>query len=160
MPSDYIKDIRKLIGHRELLSVGLGAFILDDEGEILFEKRADNGLYCLPGGSIDLKETLEEGLRREVKEEVGLELGELTLFYIMSGEKGKIVYPNGDVTYYVSFFYFAKAKPGSTPKISDGESEKLVWFALNEIPSEEKLLPGTGRALAAFRQYKGVPIVD
>lgn len=160
MPADYIKAMRKLIGNRELLSVGLGVLIQDQQSRILFEKRTDNGLYCFPGGSIDLGEKLEEAARRETKEEVGLELNDLTLFLITSGEQGRLEYPNGDVTYYVTFYYSSTPKEGSIPAIGDGESSELVWLSWDEIPEESRLLPGTKKALEAFQGYQGFPIVD
>ena len=160
MPTDYIKQIRKIIGHDPLLGVGLGVLIFNENEEILLEKRTDNGLYCFPGGSIDLGEKLEEAARRETREEVGLELNELTLFLITSGEQGRLEYPNGDVTYYVTFYYSSTPKEGSIPAIGDGESSELVWLSWDEIPEESKLLPGTKKALEAFRSYQGFPIVD
>ena len=54
MAVDYIPYIRKKVGHDEILSVSLAALIVNHEGKILLEKRRDNGLYSLPGGSIDL----------------------------------------------------------------------------------------------------------
>ena len=160
MPGDYVKEIRKIIGKRPLLSVGLGALIVREDGRILFEKRSDNGLYCLPGGSIDLGEKLEEAARREVLEEVGLELNDLTLFLITSGEEGKICYPNGDVTYYVSFYFLTSPRKGQKERIADRESSELRWFSPSEVPEEKYLLPGTKKALDAYLRFQGCLTLD
>ena len=34
---------------------------------LLFEKRSDNGMWCVPGGAIELGESLEQAMAREVK---------------------------------------------------------------------------------------------
>ena len=51
------------------------AFILNSKGELLVEKRKREpakGMYDLPGGFADMRETAEQGVRREVLEETGL----------------------------------------------------------------------------------------
>ena len=57
-------------------SVSVAAAIFDDSGEnVLLIKRRDNGRWEPPGGVLELDETIEEGLRREVREETGAEIG-------------------------------------------------------------------------------------
>jgi len=53
-------------------SVSVAAVIVDDEGRVLVTQRRDNGYWQPPGGVLELDETIEEGLRREVYEETGL----------------------------------------------------------------------------------------
>jgi 8-oxo-dGTP pyrophosphatase MutT (NUDIX family) len=48
------------------------AAIVDDEGRLLLIQRADDGLWAMPGGSIDMGETPAQGAVREVLEETGL----------------------------------------------------------------------------------------
>ncbi|GAA2474045.1 NUDIX hydrolase [Terrabacter carboxydivorans] len=65
-------------------SVSVAAAIFDDSGEnVLLIKRRDNGEWEPPGGVLELDETIEEGLRREVREESGVEVevGPLTGVY-------------------------------------------------------------------------------
>lgn len=53
-------------------SVSVAAAIFDDSGEnVLLIKRRDNGHWEPPGGVLELDETIEDGLRREVREEAG-----------------------------------------------------------------------------------------
>ena len=65
-------------------SVSVAAAIFDASGEnVLLIKRRDNGNWEPPGGVLELDETIEEGLRREVREETGaeIEVGPLTGVY-------------------------------------------------------------------------------
>lgn len=65
-------------------SVSVAAAIFDESGEnVLLIKRRDNGKWEPPGGVLELDETIEDGLRREVREETGaeIEIGPLTGVY-------------------------------------------------------------------------------
>ena len=65
-------------------SVSVAAAIFDDSGEnVLLIKRRDNGRWEPPGGVLELDESIEDGLRREVREETGAEVdvGPLTGVY-------------------------------------------------------------------------------
>lgn len=64
-------------------SVSVAAVITDDQGRALLIQRRDNSRWEPPGGVLELDETIEDGLRREVREETGLviEPGQLTGVY-------------------------------------------------------------------------------
>lgn len=96
---NYIKEMRKDIGHAPLMVTSCGVIIENEKGEILLQKRRDNGCWALLGGSMEIGEKFVEVAKREVYEEAGIEIGELTLFGIYSGEDGIITYPNGDICY-------------------------------------------------------------
>jgi len=56
--------------------VGVGAIVVKD-GRVLLVKRAtepSKGLWAIPGGSLELGETLREGAEREIREETGIEV--------------------------------------------------------------------------------------
>ncbi|RCV52188.1 NUDIX hydrolase [Marinitenerispora sediminis] len=56
-------------------SVSVAAAIVDPDGRLLTVQRADNGHWEPPGGVLELGESIEDGLRREVLEETGLHVG-------------------------------------------------------------------------------------
>ena len=56
------------------LVVAVSAVLTDDEGRILLQRRTDNRLWALPGGGMDLDESVPEAARREVREETGYEV--------------------------------------------------------------------------------------
>src|SRR5215471_18900870 len=56
-----------------IFRIGLFALIFDDEGRVLLGHRRDIDWWNLPGGGMEAGETVDEALRREVREETGLE---------------------------------------------------------------------------------------
>lgn len=149
---EYISYMRKMIGHKKMMSVGLACLITNERGEILLEKRSDNGKYCLPGGSINFDETVLEGLKREVKEETGISLKDAKLFLILSGKKEEFIYPNGDVTDYVDLIFYSKITSSDfdEKKKHDSESTSIRFYSANRLPSEEEMLRGTLRPIKKF----------
>ena len=55
-------------------SVSVSAVIVGEDDRVLLVRRRDNGRWEPPGGVLELDETIEAGLRREVREETGLEV--------------------------------------------------------------------------------------
>ncbi len=47
------------------------AAIFDGDGRVLLERRSDNGFWSLPGGAVDVGESVEQAVKREVMEETG-----------------------------------------------------------------------------------------
>lgn len=63
----------------QIQQVSVGGIILNGQKEVFVLKRADNddflpGFWEIPGGGLDFGENPEEGLKREIKEECGLEI--------------------------------------------------------------------------------------
>ncbi|MGX1193414.1 NUDIX hydrolase [Metabacillus sp. SLBN-84] len=110
--SDYIQTMRNLIGHQTLLTVGCGAIIEDENGRILLQQRTDRQEWGIPGGLLELGETFEETVKREVYEETGLSVEDLNLFGIYSGKKGFAEYENGDRVYSVQVIFVTKKFSG------------------------------------------------
>lgn len=57
---NYISELRKFIGNRPIISVGATILVVNEKKEILFQNRSDTLDWELPGGSMELRETLEE----------------------------------------------------------------------------------------------------
>jgi 8-oxo-dGTP pyrophosphatase MutT (NUDIX family) len=129
---NYVKDLRNLVGTRPLILPGAVVIILNDQQEVLLQHRTDGG-WGLPGGLMELGESLEETARREVKEETGLEIGELTLMNIFSGKDYYFKVSNGDELYSVTAVYVTKDVRGKM-NIDETESVEVQFFELNEWP--------------------------
>jgi 8-oxo-dGTP pyrophosphatase MutT (NUDIX family) len=130
--ADYVRTIRRSIGH-DLLMLPTTAFILlNDRDEILLQRRSDNGLWCCPGGTLDLGETVLESARREVLEETGLTVGRCELFGVYSGPELRAEYPNGDRTAVVQYVFVTRDFAGEL--LHDAESTELRFTPLDTLP--------------------------
>lgn len=105
--SGYVAEIRKLVGRRPLILAGATVIITDESGRVLLQRRGDTGNWDIPGGNLELGDTFEDAARREVKEELGLDLEELTFVSTYSGKEFYFPYPNGDEVYTVGVIYTA-----------------------------------------------------
>ena len=74
MVKDYIKWIRSKVGHEKVILVFAGGYVFDERGRVLLQKRGDSENWGFPGGAIELGETPENAVIRELKEETGLVL--------------------------------------------------------------------------------------
>lgn len=129
----YISELRKFIGKRPIISVGATVLILNEKKEILFQHRSDTLDWGLPGGSMELNETIEEAASRELKEETGLIAKQFELIGVFSGPRFYFKYPNGDETYSVINLFHAKNVSGRL-EMNDGESINLKYFSKDMIP--------------------------
>lgn len=131
----YIEEMRALIGHRPLITVGAGVLLIDEHDRILLQHRTDNGLWGIPGGGMEIGESLEVTARREVFEETGLEVAELTLFGVFSGPELLYTYPNGDKVCNVSVVYLTRTFRGRLVANPE-ESYTVRFFKPGDIPQE------------------------
>lgn len=145
----YISEIRKVVGHMPIMVTAAMGIIYDKEKGILFEKRTDNGMWCVPGGAMELGETAEEALRREIREETSLEVQNPRFFKVR--ENVHMVYPNGDEVYYTDLVYIIEDYSGHLGM--DDESSELKWFPIQELP--ENIMPTQiDYILAAVKEFQ------
>jgi ADP-ribose pyrophosphatase YjhB (NUDIX family) len=109
--------------------VGVGALVHDEEGRVLLIKRRfepNKGRWALPGGLLETGETLVYAGRREVREELGVEI-EVEEFFQVSEEiikdaEGKARF------HFVLVDFLAKLPPGGATITLNEESESFKWF--------------------------------
>ncbi len=130
----YIKDLRSILGTRPIIMIGAGVLLLRDR-QVLLQQRKDNGLWGIPGGSLEPGESLEEAAVREVFEETGLVIDRLTLFKVYSGKDQFYVYPNGDQIYDVCAAFWSKDFHGEL-KPEMEEVTALQYFDVEQYPAE------------------------
>ena len=128
----YIGEMRKHIGHAPMLTAGATVVVLRD-GKLLMNLRSDTNTWGIPGGAMELGETLEETAARELKEETDLTAEGFTLLHLFSGRDFYFQYPNGDELWSVVALYLAEGVTGK-PRITDGESRALRYFGKEELP--------------------------
>lgn len=103
-------------------SVSVAGVVVDDAGRALLIRRRDNGHWEPPGGVLELAEDIEDGLRREVREETGLAVEPVAL----TG-----VYKN--MTRGIVALVFRCRVTGGQLALSD-ETAEVRWAAAAEVP--------------------------
>ncbi|MGN7296072.1 NUDIX hydrolase [Ferdinandcohnia sp. SAFN-114] len=130
---EYYKYLRLYVGHKPIILPGSVVIIINQQNEVLLQKRKD-GYWGLPGGLMDLGESFEEVAKREVFEETGLVVENLKLLNVFSGSDHYFKVSNGDELYSVTAVYYTKDSSGEL-KIDYSESEEMQYFSLNNLPS-------------------------
>jgi ADP-ribose pyrophosphatase YjhB (NUDIX family) len=137
----------------EAIRPSVSAVVVRD-GRLLLQQRADGGQWGLPGGSVEIGETVTAAIEREVREETGFEIAVGRLIGVYSDPRLQVVrYPDGRVWHYVNLCFACDLR-GGTPRPQPGETLALGWFAPDALPAD--LLPvhrpRIGDAMAARSQ--------
>ena len=121
-----------------LLQDGAAAIVVNDKGQILLQQRKDNGKWGLPGGCQELGEEFEDTVIRELHEETNLVANkeDIKLISVLSGDKRKRCYPNGDIVYNNTVLYLIDKYVGNLKW--DDESKVMRFFDLENLPPEDK----------------------
>ena len=119
----------------DYVGVGVGAVIVDGEGRLFLAQRGpeaknERGLWEFPGGSVELGETLAEALRREMREEYGIEIavGELldVVDHILPGEG----------QHWVSPTFICTITCGEPVIRETTKCTAIGWFAPEDVPDD------------------------
>ena len=114
------------------LVVGSSAVVTDDEGRILLQRRSDSGNWALPGGAMDIGETLAQSAIREVKEETGFDVHIDHIIGIYSDPGHVFAYDDGEVRQEFSIC-LACTIAGGTLLVSS-ESIAVEFFPVADLP--------------------------
>jgi ADP-ribose pyrophosphatase YjhB (NUDIX family) len=102
-------DSERALGVRPSVS----AVIFDGRGRLLLQQRSDGGQWGLPGGSVEIGESVHDAVIREVREETGLQVTVLRLVGVYSDPALQVVrYPDGNVWHYVSVCFECAVRSG------------------------------------------------
>lgn len=130
-------------------TVAAAALVFDAGGRALFIRRALEpaaGKLGIPGGFIDFDETAEDGLRREVREEVGLEVERVRFLLSCPNQ-----YLYRDVTYpVVDLIFTADAVRPDAAVALDGVAG-IEWRRPRDVDPDALAFPSVRAAVAAVR---------
>lgn len=115
------------------LVVAASAVVTDERGRILLQRRRDNDLWALPGGGMDMSDSLPGTAIREVKEETGLDVEITGLVGTYTDPRHVIAYTDGEVRRQFNVCFTARMTGGELA-ISD-ESTELRFVDPGELQS-------------------------
>jgi 8-oxo-dGTP pyrophosphatase MutT (NUDIX family) len=128
---EFVLSLRQKIGHELLwLSTAIGA-VFDDDGRVLLGRRADIGVWTLPGGIIDPAEQPADAAVREVFEETGVVAVPEVLTSVSVSPP--MTYPNGDQVQYLEYCFRCRFG-GGVAEVNDGELSEVAWHPLDDLP--------------------------
>ncbi|WP_018547455.1 NUDIX hydrolase [Streptomyces sp. LaPpAH-108] len=107
------------------------AVVVDDHGRILLQRRVDNGMWALPGGRMEIGESLPGCAIRETREETGYDVQLVGIVGIYTDPGHVFAYDDGEVRQEFSICFLARPVGGQLA-VSD-ESTEVRWFDPSEI---------------------------
>jgi 8-oxo-dGTP pyrophosphatase MutT (NUDIX family) len=111
--------------------VAVTAFIQDSKGQVLLIRRTDNDLYAIPGGALELGETLTQTVQREVMEETGIDVQVTGLIGVYSDPDHVIEFTDGEVRQEFSICF--RADPTGGELRTSDESKEVLWVAPGDL---------------------------
>jgi ADP-ribose pyrophosphatase YjhB (NUDIX family) len=114
---------------------GGSALVVDATGAVLMQRRSDSGNWALPGGVMEIGETLEQCVVRETKEETGLDIDITGLLGIYTDPEHVIEYSDGEIRQEFNITYYGRVCGGQIT-VSDESTEVRFILAeeLEELP--------------------------
>lgn len=131
--SSYYRNLRNKIGTDLIFSPSVAAVIRSDEGKVLFVQSAEDQLWSIPAGAIELGETPAQAVRREVWEETGLTVRPLKILGVVGGRDFRWTYPDGNQVEYLTVVFECQVERGELTAI-DGESADFRYFDPSNLP--------------------------
>ena len=151
----YLGQLRKVVGNRKLIAPVARAVIRDRDGRILFVRRSDNGAWVMPAGGLELGESILDCLKREVREETGLEVTAATPIAIYSEPRFEYTNKYGAENKILSIVFLVEDWVGELLTGTD-ETTDARFFRLDELPDIPELYRET---LEDLKNYSGKVIV-
>lgn len=129
--SEYVRSLRERVGSSPLLLPGVTAFI-QDEDRFLVVRQRDSGRWSLVGGGVEPGEEPETALRREVREELGVDIEVLGIVGAYGGADLEVTYPNGDRVAYVTVAYRCSLASDALV-LEEDEVLETRWVTVDQI---------------------------
>jgi len=120
---------------KDYIGVGGGVLILNKKKEVLLLKRGKNskneaGWWCKPGGAVEYGEVAMEAMKREIKDEVGVDID----IWGILPNTDQILKKEGQ--HWLAVNYVANIKRGNPKIMEPHKHDEIKWFALNKLPKK------------------------
>ena len=146
---------------KQIPHVGVSGILYED-GQILLGKRCDNdnslpGLWNTPGGGLNFRETIADGIAREFREEVGLDVTSAPVPFSPSRPDFRHVVEAMHNPKRHTILIFQQVyrifHPPAKPLDGLSEVKWATWQDIREMADANLLTPGTAKALQAFWRH-------
>jgi mutator protein MutT len=132
---------------KDFTGVGVGAFILNDNNELFLllrakDSRVEPGTWMIPGGRVDFMEKMEDTVKREIKEEIGVDLD-----VVEPVKTNDHILPE---QHWVTTTFLCKIRSGEPKIMEPHKHDDLGWFPLDKMP--ENLSIATQNSIKAYRE--------
>ena len=137
----------------DFIGIGCGALIVNDKNQVLLLRRTEKcqggmkGIWSRPGGTVEFGETVEQAIKREIKEELNIDV---ELF----GPKryyNDIREEDGIKKHWLACGCFAKIISGKLKNLEPEKHDKVEWFDLNNLP--ENIVEYTQVSIEEFKKF-------
>lgn len=135
---------------KDYIGVGCGAILLNNKSQILLLKRSQKcrnkaGYWTIPGGKVEFNETVEKALKREIKEELSIDI-----------EVKKLISLTNDIIprenqHWVSSQHLCVIVSGKIQNLEPHKCQEIKWFDLNNLP--DKLTNTTKNGIKNLKIY-------
>ena len=131
--------------------------VVNDAGEILMIRRTDNDNWAVPGGAIELGESVAQAAVRETREESGIECEITGIVGIYSDPKHVLLYTsNGEVRQ--EFSIVLTARPLSGQPTPSSESSEVRWVPVSDV-SEYTMDQSMRIRINDYLSHKKTPVI-
>ncbi|MBP1965706.1 NUDIX domain-containing protein [Paenibacillus aceris] len=158
----YLGKLRNAVGTQKIIVNSVRAILLDDEGRALFIKRRGDKKWGMPAGAMELDESVFDAMKREVKEETGLNVLQATLIAIYSSPTTQTFTDRwGNEHHVIEYLFRVDAWSGSLDKETD-ESVDAEFYPVDNLPeaSSELFARHHLRVFKDYEKYDGKVILE
>jgi 8-oxo-dGTP diphosphatase len=132
---------------KDFIGVGVGAHIINDNNEILLLRRSKNcrnkvGYWTIPGGKVEFNESIADALKREIREEVDIDIDIIKLLCVTNDIITK------ENQHWVAPQFLCKIISGIPKNMEPEKHDEINWFSLNNLP--EKITKTTSDGIESY----------
>jgi 8-oxo-dGTP diphosphatase len=125
---------------RQEILPAVSAIILNENREILMQKRTDTKKWCIISGHVEFGETVEEAMTREIFEETNVQGEVVRLIGVYSSPAFTTYYYPERIVQYVVTYFEVKLREQIQSGFANNESEEFAYFPLDALPKEIDLI--------------------
>ncbi|MDJ0572861.1 MAG: NUDIX domain-containing protein [Pleurocapsa sp. MO_192.B19] len=132
---------------KDYIGVGVGAVLIEEKQILLLQrlKQPEAGHWSIPGGAVEFGETIEDALKRELKEELSINVEIVSLLGVTNH-----ILPQSEA-HWVSPVFLVKIVSGNPRNVEENKHKALRWFKIKQLP--ESITLTTSNAISLLNKH-------